>query len=850
MKKALLFIAFFLLLLTNVFALPRTSSEAFSVAKLFHQKSNSSIKLMSTETTALKLAYTCTDGIATRSTTEKAYYYVFNRGNNSGFIIVSGDDRAKEILGYSDTGSFNINSLPSNFASWLGFYQNEMKALMEQPEETTATSTTQLSSSTDVTTRQTSYATSITPLLGNIKWDQSAPYNNACPLINDTTRSVTGCVATAMAQVMRHYKWPVKGTGSHTYTTSSLSKSLTADFSNTTYDWANMTETYNSSSTETQKTAVATLMFYAGVAVNMNYGESSSASSIDMAKALFTYFGYDSNLQFYQRDYYTSSEWIDMIKTELNASRPVLYAGQASDAGHQFVCDGYDSNGLFHFNWGWSGSSDGYFELSVLNPGTLGIGGGTRGGFNTSQNIVIGIQKPNSSSTAAPYQLYVYKPLTTATSSISRTSTFSISMTLSNFGVNSFSGSFGIALYNNSGFVTLLKSTNVSSLGSYYSYTNQNLSNNLTIPSNVADGNYKLYCVFKPSGQTDWQIMRGKVGIPNYLNVALTSANINISTPDAYPKLTINSLTTTGNLYNNKAGRFSLIITNIGAEYNSNIVLKLISVNNSTINQTVCTDPINIPSGETKTFDLMGDITVAAGQYYLTAYYDSQNDRSNLLYTSFANPLTVTVLAEPTETPALTLTSKISFPSSSSIGKSNAVLTAHIKNTGGYFDNNVIAFVFPLTPGLSLTYIGYQNILLDKNEERTITFSGNIDLDPSTYRIGVFYQNATKTGWVQFNPTSYSLIPFTLVNDATGIEYPTSGKLTLYPNPATDKLFLQSEGLVKSIRIMDISGKQVLLMKPETSGEITIPVAGLSAGTYILQSETETGVKVSKFIKR
>ncbi|WP_321423764.1 C10 family peptidase [uncultured Bacteroides sp.] len=849
MKKVLLFITFFLFLLTNVFALPRTSSEAFSVAKLFHQKSNSSIKLMSTETTALKLAYTCTDGIATRSTTEKAYYYVFNRGNNSGFIIVSGDDRAKEVLGYSDTGSFNINSLPSNFASWLGFYQNEMKALMEQPEETTVTSTTLLSSSTNVATRQTSYAASITPLLGNIKWDQGAPYNNLCPLINDTTRSVTGCVATAMAQVMRYYKWPVKGAGSHTYTTSSLNKSLTADFSNTTYDWANMTETYSSSSTDTQKTAVATLMFHAGVAVEMNYGESSSASSIDMAKALFTYFGYDSNLQSYQRDYYSSSEWIDMIKTELNASRPVLYAGQASDGGHQFVCDGYDSNGLFHFNWGWSGSSDGYFELSVLNPGSFGIGG-TSGGFNTSQNIVIGIQKPNSSSTAAPYQLCIYKPLTTAASSISRTSLFSISMTLYNYGVNSFGGSLGIALYNNSGFVKLLNSTNVSSLGSYYGYTNPNFPKNLAIPADVADGNYKLCCVFKPSGQTDWQIMRGKIGIPNYLNVALTSANINISTPDAYPKLTINSLTATGNLYNNKAGRFSLSITNTGAEYNSNIVLKLVAVDNSATSQTVCTNPVNIPSGETKIFDFTDDITAAPGQYYLTAYYDSQNDRSNLSYTSFANPLTVTVLAKPTETPALTLTSKISFPSSSSVGKSNAVLTAHIKNTGGYFDNNVIAFVFPLTPGLSLTYIGYQKILLDKNEERTITFSGNINLDPSSYRVVVYYWDTVINDWSRFNPTTFSLIPFTLVNDATGIEETTLGKLTLYPNPATDKLFLQSEGLVKSIRIMDISGKQVLLMKPETSGEITIPVARLSAGTYILQSETETGIKVSKFIKR
>ena len=176
---------------------------------------------------------------------------------------------------------------------------------------------------TDV--RQSTYSTSVAPLLGGIKWDQGSPYNNLCPIINDSTseRAATGCVATAMAQVMKYHSWPVSGTGSNTYTPNWFTTSLSVDFSKATYDWANMTDICNSSSTAIQKDAVATLMYHAGVSVNMMYGEYSSASSLNMAKALIGYFNYDSNIQSYYRDYYSKPEWEGLIKAELNAGRPV-----------------------------------------------------------------------------------------------------------------------------------------------------------------------------------------------------------------------------------------------------------------------------------------------------------------------------------------------------------------------------------------------------------------------------------------------------------------------------------------------------------------------------------------------
>ena len=265
---------------TLCFAKQVTKNESLNIARQFYSEhlSSKAIKVKSAILPELKLIYVCKDTtialngrVLTPSTSDSAgYYYVYNIADKRGFIIVSGDDRAIKILGYSESGGFDINGLPPNFAELLDFYKKELKVLMTQPESTNRTSAPQLSLSNKVNEQQVTYSSSVAPLLGEIKWGQSFPYNNFCPLIN-AKRTPTGCNATAMAQVMRFYKWPVKGTGAKTYTPSNLTTPLSVDFSKTTYDWANMTETYNNSSTQYQKDAVATLMYHCGVAANMNY---------------------------------------------------------------------------------------------------------------------------------------------------------------------------------------------------------------------------------------------------------------------------------------------------------------------------------------------------------------------------------------------------------------------------------------------------------------------------------------------------------------------------------------------------------------------------------------------------
>lgn len=242
------------------------------------------------------------------------FIYVFSKNGDNGFVIVSGDDRAREILGYSDTNNFDPENIPDNMKDWLSFYEAELQLL--KSEATNSATRTFSKKINNIQSQQTDFATSIAPMLGGIKWNQGEPYNELCPVITSSgKRTVTGCVATAMAQVMKYYNYPTTGQGSNSYTSFTHNFPLSSDFSTVTFDWANMTNTYNSASTAVQKNAVATLMYNCGVAVSMNYDLSSGASSKTMAEAMRKYFKYDQNLEFYSRNYYSREEWVSLIKT-------------------------------------------------------------------------------------------------------------------------------------------------------------------------------------------------------------------------------------------------------------------------------------------------------------------------------------------------------------------------------------------------------------------------------------------------------------------------------------------------------------------------------------------------------
>lgn len=349
--------------------------------------------------------------------------YVFNVSDDAGFIIVSNDDCAIPVLGYSDSGSFDANNLPDNMRAWLQGYADEIAWAKANNVKPVANAP-----------KRAALGGNVGPLL-ETHWDQESPYNDLCPEYNNK-RSLTGCVATAMAQVM-YYTAKKAGQSFYTltkdipaYTTGTLGINVNGIASGSLIDWSLMQDAYGYyydgsswhkiTTTNEQDAAVANLMKICGVTLEMDYApEGSGAATAIVDWALINYFGYSTETtQHLDRDSYSDENWEKIIYHEISNGRPVIYGGQAyrvvsgtpdpdQCAGHAFVCDGYkyeNDNSYFHINWGWGGTSDDYFALSALEPADQGYGGVDNDytGFNYSQLAVIGIQLNGGEGTVAP----------------------------------------------------------------------------------------------------------------------------------------------------------------------------------------------------------------------------------------------------------------------------------------------------------------------------------------------------------------------------------------------------------------------------------------------------------------
>ena len=350
--------------------------------------------------------------------TEATKVYAFNI-DGGGFIITSGDQRTLPVLGYSTTGSIDSEHMPENMRSWLKNYDKAIAELGDRTDfedgEQTITSYGQRISPVRQARRAKRVAVES---LVKTHWDQAEPYWNQVPKYQGANPNLqgkqcyVGCVATAMAQVMNYWQWPKtlpNGLSEYDYVTEYNGIEKTWHLSAlppTWFDWDNMLNDYSIydpvsdsntrlETTKAQDNAVATLMRYCGQSVQMAYGTyemgGSGAFTNMVDDALVNDFGYKA-AQFIDRVHFPSiDEWEEIIYGELAAGRPIVYCGQSDAGGHCFVCDGYDGNGLFHINWGWSGYDDGYFALAVLNPyNNTSAGSGSSGiGFCITEGAVV-----------------------------------------------------------------------------------------------------------------------------------------------------------------------------------------------------------------------------------------------------------------------------------------------------------------------------------------------------------------------------------------------------------------------------------------------------------------------------
>ena len=312
--------------------------------------------------------------------------------SEGGFVLVAADDAVRPILGYSTTGTLDPDTLPPALQQWLHAYQQEIDAVANSQFSNLNSQFPEWYALENNLMPKDGDTTGVAPLLTTY-WDQTYPYNGYCP-----GGSATGCAATAQAQVMNFWQYPAFGMGSHSYTHASYGEQK-ADFGHTLYDWANMPARANYNSPMEQKEAVATLMYHCGVSLEMQYDPSGSAAaglagiegipSID--NSLKDYFGYSAEMRVVHREFYTKDQWRDMLIAELDLGHPIVYTGSGDAGGHGFVCDGYDSRGYMHFNFGWSGRGDGFFPVDSISPGVGGVGGNGTYTFNDNNAALLGL---------------------------------------------------------------------------------------------------------------------------------------------------------------------------------------------------------------------------------------------------------------------------------------------------------------------------------------------------------------------------------------------------------------------------------------------------------------------------
>lgn len=449
--------------------------------------------------------------------------YIFVNVSGTGFVVMSADDIARPVLGYSETSRFDASALPSSVAAWLRGYDRAIGVAVAH----------QVAASPEISAEWTALSngfvpapksiTSVNPLL-TTEWDQGSPYNAMCPG-SGFSKAPTGCSATAMAQVMKYWSYPSKGMGSHSYTCEYYSQTLSANFGATTYNWNNMPNSVYSSNS-----SVATLMFHCGVSMEMNYTpEGSGAHMISYNNAieycaetaLKRFFGYNNHLHGERKASYTDEEWIAMLKADLDAGRPIPYSGvdEVQSVGHAFVFDGYDNNNMFHINWGWSGSSDGYFTINALTPGSTGWGGGGDD-YSSSQCAIFGVEPPQLYATS-----HTSPNMTSSNGGYTVEHGAPLTFTVNIKAPSAFNGNLRLAILNTNG------KTVVQEIGS--SVTVSMSANQIVTKSFSTDvvtaypGSYLLAVQYKPSGSSEWTT----VGIDGCAAPADLTVFLN---PDAY----------------------------------------------------------------------------------------------------------------------------------------------------------------------------------------------------------------------------------------------------------------------------------------------------------------------------
>ena len=692
----------------------------------------------------------------TQKSGEKTLFYVFET-TEGGFLIASANDNANAVLGYTANGTFREALAIPSFKSWVGDCAKALTFVANQPEASFKEDYNRQGTFRSKA-RRANLPETISPLLGTIAWNQGAPYNRLCPLVQGT-RCATGCVATAMAMVMKYWEWPIHGTGEVSYTSSTYNLELSADFSQSTYEWKSMLNRYDGTYTDVEAVAVAKLMSDVGISVRMNYGPSSGSNGQRIPLALANNFFYNKGVKYLERCYFDTEEWNSIIKGELSESRPVLMTGinYMDFVGHEFVLDGYNANGLYHVNWGWGGTSNGYFDVNFMSPDYQGIGG-SNGGYVAEQAILADLYPDREGNSEYVINMF-------CSSGLAFDEKKGFTMDFQNNSLIPYEGEVGIIAEKDGVLISKVMDScagdyPIPSMGlmSYY-YKLEELG--LTA-SQIGEGN-KCY-VYPAYKDANGNYV--KLSAPIYKNdrMAITSKGgaLAVDGPnDNVAKLSQVSLALDGLAFPGYPIYFNVKVKNEegAGEFNNLIGVEITNTKGTVLGTGY--DCKIIPGGSSTDFYIKVEPkALSAGSYRANIVYGFYNDYDKLStkYTTFVvNPA----------------------PASARLAYSNAVffgnrveegapvdITMDVTNTGGYTEHEFAAYLFPNSGSgevYSVGVLGPVSCRITANKKNQIKISGIMDLQPGSYFCQI--RDNTIGAWVP-SGTKHS---FTVTESVTGV---------------------------------------------------------------------------------
>jgi len=863
--KKLVLLCVFVFTLNMIFGAKVDTNTAKIVAQNFYGMLNPQNQQKST--ISLTLVYDCKSHENIQKSTENtiSYYYVFNVSDNNGFVIVAGDNTITPILAYSTTNNFDAKNIPINVKKWLEGYKNEINFALNHSSNELSSITKEWNDLIDGQVAANQKSTASVSSLLSTTWDQSPYYNDLCPYnYYYSERTVTGCVATAMAQIMKFWNYPSQGIGFHSYVHNTYG-TLSANFASTTYNWAAMP---NNVSYTNQ--AVATLMYHCGVSVDMNYGTATEGGSgayvyldddyiaygyMDARTAMKNNFGYTTAAG-YSRDDYSLSSWISKLKTELDAGRPILYSGSGTNGGHAFVCDGYDNTDKFHMNWGWSGYYDGYFVISALNPAGTGTGGGS-GGFNSNQKAVMGIKPPTVNPNA---ELRLYSYLDLYPTSISYGQSFTLSTSIANYGSGSFSGEYAAFIFDNNYNFVCGMDTISSSLSSGY-YEEVEFSTNGMLQ--LVPGTYYL-AVFCRTTSGNWSM----VDKGSYSNIVTLTVS-NSSDIELYSDFVISPSAT--QIFQGESISVNCDILNTSSyTFSGTLYLCLYNIETGDLVFQIDNEVIaSLPSGYhyTNGIDFTNsDLDVSPGSYLLALMYKPSSSSSAYIVGSTykQNPIVVVVQEAPTQADAFepnndhqsayNLTVKFSQDEDLIQTTGSNLHTGLTKDyykvvlPEGY-DYKLKAEVYDAynfpknqsyTCDVLLSYFTAESDWSDAFDEKLIDSIFVEDGGTVYFFVSPFSEGSTGTYLLNLYVRRISKASINQITDESSLQ--------IYPNPVKEIVCLNSKDVIKDVEIFDMVGKKIMAVSiNDNKGSFSI--GNLTAGVYITRVRTDKGFITKKFIK-